>query len=1203
MHLLDGRPVYSASDLVGFLHCEHLTDLERAALAGLVRRPERDDAELDLLRRRGEAHERRYLAELEAVERTVTVIAPDAAADAPEGSRESTGDRLRRQVDETRGAMERGDDVVYQAALFDGRWRGHADFLLRVDGADAASALGEWHYEIADTKLAHETKAGALIQLCLYADLLAGIQGRRSESVHVALGGSERRVEAYRVADYFAYYQALKSRFEQAVAPAAEGGRPVAHPHPLSAPDPVDHCAVCRWFLVCRARWRTEDHLSLVAGISRNQRRALIERDVATRRRLAVLPLPVVPPLPRTSPASVARVREQARIQVAGEAAGATLYELLEPERLEDGSLLPGKGLAALPPPSAGDLFFDIEGDPFAFDDGLEYLFGVAEPGGVGRGDQPGDALPPYHHWWALDPAQEKAAFEAFIDFVGERRRRDPDLHVYHYGSYERGRVARLSTRYATREEQVDVLLRGSVFVDLLAVVRRAIRASVEAYSIKNLEPLYGFERDVELRTANESIVEFERYLETGSTDATTLELIREYNRDDCLSAWRLRDWLEARRPEAEANFGVSLPRPVATGGEAKADSSAARAQVRELAERLASDVPRDPVQRSPEQAARQLLADLLDWHWREEKSSWWLFFDLLARADDELLQAREPVAGLVFERSIPLTGKQRNPIYRYRFPPQETEVDVGDDVADPRLAGRDGFGWAGTVAAIDTVGGWLDLRRKPDHPPDHPTALVPRKSFRTDAQREALLEIGAWVADYGVAGPGPYRAARDLLLRAVPRAGQAPGDALARADETGAQAARRLVLSLDATALPIQGPPGSGKSTSGAQMILSLVESGRKVGITANSHKVIGNLLGKVIEQARAGGHIPQAVQKVSEDGQEHSSDHVTVEKGSNARVRRALDEGAAAIAAGTPWLWADDDMRDAVDVLFVDEAGQLSLANALAVSVGARSLILLGDPQQLDQPTQGSHPDGAGASALEHVLGGAPTIDPARGLFLEHTWRLHPRICEFTSELFYAGMLVARDGLERQALAPPFGGAGLFGGAGPPPALLGSGLRFVPVSHVGRSARSEEEAVVVADLLGLLLGAEWTDATGRRRTIDWTDLLVIAPYNAQVRAIRDLLPEAGKRRVGTVDKFQGQEAAVAIYSMTTSSPEEAPHGMEFLYSLNRLNVATSRARALAVLVASPELARVRCRTPRQVRLANALCRFLELAQEVSLA
>ncbi len=261
----------------------------------------------------------------------------------------------------------------------------------------------------------------------------------------------------------------------------------------------------------------------------------------------------------------------------------------------------------------------------------------------------------------------------------------------------------------------------------------------------------------------------------------------------------------------------------------------------------------------------------------------------------------------------------------------------------------------------------------------------------------------------------------------------------------------------------------------------------------------------------------------------------------------------------------------------------GRMSLADALAASPCARSLVLLGDPQQLDQPLQGTHPPGAERSVLAHVLDGERVMPDQLGLFLDGSWRLHPDISAYTSEVFYEVRLHSHPGRDRLGLT------------GVPP-LSGTGIRFVPVPHGGQSSESSEEAAVVAELVRSLRDASptHTDASGTSRPLAEADVLLITPYNAQVRALSEVLPGF---RIGTVDKFQGQEAPISIYSMTTSSSEDAPHGMEFLYSLNRLNVATSRTQCVALVVASPALPRVRCRTPRQMRLANALARLVEVA------
>jgi superfamily I DNA and/or RNA helicase len=405
--------------------------------------------------------------------------------------------------------------------------------------------------------------------------------------------------------------------------------------------------------------------------------------------------------------------------------------------------------------------------------------------------------------------------------------------------------------------------------------------------------------------------------------------------------------------------------------------------------------------------------------------------------------------------------------------------------------------------------------------------------------------------------------------------------------DEQLTEDAKVLVESLarEASVLPIQGPPGSGKTFTGARMIVELVKQGRRVGITAVSHKVIGNLLDEVCRTAAKNGIPLKAVQKASEGNHCQHANVILAED--NQAVLDALTTGSAQVAAGSAWLWAREDMADSVDVLFVDEAGQMALANVLALSPAATSTVLLGDPQQLDQPQRGLHPLGAEVSALGHLLNGRATITADQGVFLTETRRLHPDVCAFTSELFYEGRLTSRleNAKQRLNACDPLGG---------------TGLRLAPVEHSGNQNESQEEVEQVAALVDALLksGATWTNKTGETHALMVEDILIVAPYNAQVSALAERLPAGA--RVGTVDKFQGQEAPIVFYSMATSTPEDAPRGLEFLYSLNRLNVAVSRARCVAVIVASPALFQVQCRTPRQIELANAFCRYLEMARLV---
>jgi len=477
-------------------------------------------------------------------------------------------------------------------------------------------------------------------------------------------------------------------------------------------------------------------------------------------------------------------------------------------------------------------------------------------------------------------------------------------------------------------------------------------------------------------------------------------------------------------------------------------------------------------------------------------------------------------------------------------------------------------------------VAGTLRLRRGVRSEAPHPRALIPEGPIGTGAQRGALQRLAQALLDNGIDGPGPYAAARQLLGRRPPRiAGTAAGAPLRREGETGLEAAVRLVEGLDRSCLPIQGPPGSGKTHTAAHVILARLAKGRRVGITANSHAVITNLLAKVLELAPEVGVEVRAVQKADEGG--GLDDPRVSSATSNERVDAALADGAN-LVAGTAWLFARPEMDGALDTLVVDEAGQLSLANVLAVAGTADRLVLVGDPRQLAQPSKGTHPDGVGVSGLEHVLDGHDTMPDHLGLFLDRTWRLHPEICAFISEQVYEGRLEPEPRCAARVIDEG-------------PSVGGAGLRWLSVGHEGNRTSSPEEAHAVARLAGSLIGRGWTDADGQRRTLGPDDVLVVAPYNAQVRLLAEHLPTGVQ--VGTVDKLQGREAPVVIVSMTASSAEDVPRGMEFLYSRNRVNVAVSRAQALCVVVASPRLLTVTCRTVDQMRLANVLCRYEELA------
>ncbi len=1124
--------VLSASDLVGHLNCRHLTELDLQVAHGTRAKPFRSDPLLEVLQERGFRHEQQFLDHLASVGYPTTVIGGMGVTD--------------ETVSATLEAMRSGAPVIAQAALRADRWIGRADVLRRVE---VASALGPWSYEIVDTKLSRETKGGTVLQLCLYADLLERLQGLTPEFIHVVVPWSDFAPQTFRVADYGAFYRKARKAAEEASAVGQEQSH---------YPEPTEHCDVCRWAVECDARRRDDDHLSLVANITKSQITELLAHGVKTAAALSQLPIPMPWKPDRGSPASFERVISQAAIQVTAREAHDLRHELLD--------VVEGFGLCRLPEPSPGDIFFDLEGDPFIGEHGLEYLFGYHYRDDAGELVRVAD--------WALDRVSEKSAFERFMDFVIDRLVRYPGLHVYHYAPYEPGALKRLMGRYATREAEVDNLLRGRVMVDLYAVVRHALLASVESYSIKRLEPLYRFERSVPLREANLALTVMQATLELGDahsiTDATK-EVVSKYNDDDCQSTEALRDWLESLRTEAIAT-GATIARPENGADEPQEDTSERERRVSELIERLTQDVPVDAAERTVPEHARWILAHTLGWHRREAKAVWWEFFRLRDLTAADLVDEKAGLGGLTFLGTVERTTRGI-PTDRYQFEAQDTDIR---EEADLRAAGGEHFG---KVIAISKEERTIDVKKSGKSADTHPDGFFAHKYIGAEQQEESLFRIGEYVAEHGLEGAGRYQSSRDLLLCHSPRI---DGPLHLQAEDT-LECALRVAPLLLGGVLPIQGPPGTGKSFTAAHMICRLIQEGKRVGITANSHKVIRNLIDKTIEVGKAKSVSVAAGHKTEKDG----TDTIRFYS-NNEQAAAAIKSGQINILGGTPFFWAREEASESVDVLFVDEAAQMSLANALAVSPAAPTLVLLGDQQQLEQPTQGSHPDGTGVSALDHVLQGRKTIPQDRGLFLEHTWRLHPSITAFNSELFYESKLlsVASCGVQNTASKGPFSG---------------TGLRYVPVVHSGNQSMSVEEATAVAQIVGSLLASEtrWTDRHGETKPLALEDIIIIAPYNAQVFEIQARIPGA---HVGTVDKFQGQEAPIAIFSMATSSHADAPRGMEFLYSANRLNVAVSRAKCMAILVASPEVFEAECKTPRQMQLANAFCRYLEMAEMIHL-
>jgi uncharacterized protein len=1023
----------------------------------------------------------------------------------------------------TKEALFSGADVIYQAALQFGQWAGYADFLMRVD---TPSDLGEFSYEALDTKLSRHAEPKHVVQLGIYSDLLKEAQGFHPVYSHLVLGNGDKK--SFQTEHYSAYIRHAQRRFEDFI----------SHLPADSYPLPCRYCSSCDWRENCAARWEADDHLSIVANIQMPQVSKLEFHGIRTLASLAASAADAQ--IPGLSPDVFQRLGSQAVLQQHKRQTGEDRYEPISSE--------PGKGFARLPERDSGDLFFDMEGDPL-HPEGLEYLFGLHY---VENG------APIFRPFWAHDDEQESCTFQAFMDFLTSHMADHPNAYIYHYNHYEPTALKRLASKHAAAEHELDDLLRRQKFVDLYKVVREAVRVSEPAYSLKNLETFYAEKRLGAVTTAGDSIVVYNRWRETG--DDQLLNEIADYNRADCESTRGLREWLLTLRPAGSSWFAGTPP----AEGAAPEPSTSTERQERERRYQDYRQRLETVTGKRRDVAAR--MDELIGFYDREAKPDWWAVFDRRDRFEDELIDDPECLAGL---RQIqPPKPEKQSQIYTYRFPAQETKLRVGSKAQDVAT-----ITYAGEIVALDEIRSVVSIKRgnKAGPLPEQLT-LGPSNPLPTGAQQAALYRF----TDDVLAGASTYPAISDILTKAAPRfkGGVAPNPVLASGDVLAGVTA--AVSRLDNSYLFIQGPPGCGKTFTAGHVLVELMRRGKKVAVAANSHRAIHNVLDRVEQMAAERGCSFVGIKKASSGDDSEYRGRCIQSVGSNRDV--PLN---AQLVAGTAWLFADSRFDHHFDYLLIDEAGQMALANAVALGTSAHNIVLVGDQMQLGQPVKGVHPGSSGLSVLDFLLEGQATVAPDRGIFLRETRRLRPSICDFISSTFYDGRLIPSPDNARRKI--------LF--ARPIPGIEPEGIHFVPVEHAGCSQKSAEEGKVLADYYAKLLRQKFEDKDGSVRPMTQDDVLVVSPYNVQVNHLRSILPPGA--RVGTVDKFQGQEARAVLVSMATSDAQNMPRDLEFLFSPNRLNVALSRAECLGIVIASPKLLETPCRTVEQMRLVNNLCRL----------
>ncbi|HSL36011.1 MAG TPA: TM0106 family RecB-like putative nuclease [Arthrobacter sp.] len=1170
--------VFSASDLVTAASCEY--QLLRKLDEKLGRTPKAAFDADEMLKHAAVLGDRHELRVLEGFVEEFGHWDPASGHGVYDVVPAQTMDRatLLAKHRESLDALRSGADVVFQAAFFDGQFHGRSDFLVRqADGS----------YAVFDSKLARHAKVTALLQLAAYGDQLlkAGIPPSPvvtlvlGATVPVPGGGFDYVRSHHKLSEILPVFRERRDRF------LALTSSHLAQPGTVQWGAPgLSACGRCDY---CQEQVVATDDLLLVARMNSVQRKALHERSIFTVKELAEARLP-------GANGALLRLQDQARMQSGiGPSEGEVRYVKDGEEHTIRFGVIAENTLAELPPPSAGDIFFDFEGDPLWQESatgvwGLEYLFGVIEaPTGPGV---PGVFRP----FWAHSREAEKQAFLDFLDYVQKRRQVHPDMHVYHYAPYEKTALRKLSVLHVAGEDIVDEWLRAGLLVDLYQTVRNSIRISENSYSIKKLEPLYmGTNlRSGDVKDAGASVVAYAHYCDArddgrAEEAASILAGISDYNEYDCLSTLELRNWLLGLAKErgikpagdGAGSAAISMAGDGLADGlaDASLDAAPGAADLDPLEAALAGLADAAVGLSEDDRKAVSMLAAAVSYHRRERKAFWWAHFDRCENGPDthhrqdrnvflveeaEVLEDWWKDGAKLPERRVKLIGtvspgsdlREGSTWFRMYEPP----LPAGLEGTGINGTGRNG--WFGTEVlelghedGKDTVVIRDKLRKNTEPYFQVPVALTEDQPIQTKSLEDALAALASAAAAGLQSHPPvfPRHPALDLIRRVPPRLGSGaalpvPGEGPDRFID----AITAAVLALDHSYIAVQGPPGTGKTHVGSHVIARLVDRGWKVGVVGQSHAVVENLLRTAVTKA---GVDPGRVAKDVKH-----AEPLPWEQRSAKDVARLLGSPGGALIGGTAWTMTGANVPAAsLDLLVIDEAGQFSLANTLAVAQASSRLLLLGDPQQLPQVSQGAHPEPVDESALGWVSAGHATLPPDLGYFLADSWRMTSELCRAVSELSYEGKLRSAPAADLRRLE------------GVP-----AGIETVMVEHSGNVTSSTEEAAEVVRQVRRHLGLSWHSEQGTR-PLDVADILVVAAYNAQVNVIRDALDAAALAgvRVGTVDKFQGQEAAVVIVSMACSAVAEAPRGMEFLLSRNRINVAVSRGQWRAVVVRAPEL------------------------------
>ncbi len=1141
MRFYYNKITFSPSDLVRFFesefasymdHFEKIVSEEIQKELGADRDP--SDPLLELIRNMGNQHEEDIINKWEKTNSIVRIEKENREA----------------SIKQTLLAMKSGEEKIYQAAIGNETIFGYADLLVKKKGA---SKLGDYHYIPYDFKIARHPKSTALIQLCCYCDILQSIQELLPPSLAVVT--KDERSHFFKTTAFFYFYQFLKERFLH------------FHSHFSGDHIPIpDKMAEHRdWSLFAKKRLHILDDISLVAGIRSTHCTILRKAGI---KKLSELPKQKkdsfsIKGIPTTI---LKTLKDQADMQLKSKEKTMPSFKVLP-------HIGERRGLEMLPPAHTADIFFDMEGYPLLGKEGLEYLYGNA----VHEAEK-------YICFWATNEQEEVSAFKKWLDWAYERWEKKRGMHIYHYGHYEPSTIKKLMGKYGAGEEKIDNLLRNHVFVDLHRIVIQGLRIGTFSYSLKEVERLYHSKRETSVKSGGQAAVSFFHFLNSNdrTENSPFLKRIKSYNQDDCLSTKKLCQLLWSLQEKNNIKYISPFKKE---SEEQKHRHPSIKEDCREKAHELLSQVPArkrtwhlSQMEKETGLYITNMLANLLEFHIREDKPGWWDYFSRLDMKEEEMLEDKNTIT---FCRWLEF----QNYTHKVQFE-KEQEIGFREGEKVIILENTDDIRNTYIILKLNLIEGiiYLQPNKKNSIPKKGTFTLVPEKNDLY--KRNLFLSLLKTANDFSPQSRffGLKKCIHDLLLRKAPDLPNHKGALIINKDKIIEEVSSH-VLNLQNSVFCIQGPPGSGKTYTAAHIILNLIKNGKRIGVTANSHKAILNILKTIYEQNKES--IVFQCQKVK-DSRGGNEEKNFLKKWPIELVESNQVNKSTQVVGGTTFFFSRNTEENAYDYLFVDEASQVSLSNLVAAARSTKNIILIGDQNQLDQPIQASHPGESGHSALTYYTDGKTTISEDKGVFLPVSYRMHPSLCQFISNHFYDGKLIHHSTTEKQKIILTNTSI----------QLPESGLCFIPVEHSGNVHSSMEEAKVVSDFYKQLLKVQWKNREGKINNITTKDILIVAPYNFQVACLKQEL-SIEEARIASVDKFQGQEAPICILSLAASTIQDAPRGISFLLNKNRLNVALSRAKCLSIVVGSKNLTDTNISSIPNMELMNIWCQIISLNYE----